>query len=202
MKTLYLITVILFLVISSSNAQRPIAGSLSPDNQKKISSSSEKIMLPIPAKYGQAVALRPAKGGKKNMLWGITTKGGKHDQGTVFSFDPQTKSFKTFFDYSHPEYFIALSGNLVQTPQGFAALSVADGTGGGQIITLSHSGQSKIIEEYGPHNGSIMLGSDNYLYVVDDWIEYFRGGISRIHVEGDNVNPLDRIIFRFDSPEQ
>ena len=202
MRTLYLITVALFLGYSSSLGQRPIVGSLSPENQKLVSySASEKVKPETLSKYGQPVEFKNSKTGKKKLLWGITTKGGKHNQGTVFSFDLQSKSFNNFYDYSHPEYFIALSGNLVQTPDGFAALSVADGTGGGEIITLSHNGKSKVIEEYGPHNGSITLGSDNHLYVVDDWIEYFRGGISRIHVEGDNVNPLDRIIFRFDAPE-
>jgi len=201
MKTLYLITVALFCGSALTFAQRPIARSVSPENQKPISSSSEKVSRENQSKYGHTVAFRPGKNSKKALLWGITTKGGKNNQGTVFSFDPRSKSFHTFYDYSHPEYFISLSGNLVQTPDGFAALSVADGTGGGQIITLSHSGESKIIDEYGPHNGSIMLGSDNHLYVVDDWIEYFRGGIYRINAQGDNVNALDRIIFRFESAE-
>lgn len=136
------------------------------------------------------------------LIGGVTSTGGINNQGTVFMFDPATGNFSKIHDYSHPDYFVTLTGNLVRTPAGFACYSISDGTGAGELITLNADGDSKVIDSYSAHNGSAVLASDNHLYVVDDWINFFRGGIYRIHSDGDDVNALDRIIFRFKKDEQ
>lgn len=136
------------------------------------------------------------------LIGGVATTGGTNDQGTVFKFDPATGNFSKVHDYSHPDEFVALAGNLVRTPVGFACNSIADGTGAGELLTFNDDGNPTVIDTYSAHNGSAVLASDNHLYVIDDWINFFRGGIYRIHSGGDDVNALDRIIFRFRKDEQ
>jgi uncharacterized repeat protein (TIGR03803 family) len=137
----------------------------------------------------------------KRRLWALTTKGGDHNSGTIFSFSIDSLTFRKHHDYYHEYGFVALSGNLTQTPSGLAGLSVADGTGGGEVFMFSKNGL-QLYETYGPHDGSLMLGSDNYLYILDDWINMFRGGIYKIFSGGDSVNVFDRIIFPFRSDWQ
>ncbi len=143
---------------------------------------------------------RPAAAGIR--IGGVTTTGGSNDQGTAFLFDPVTGAISKIHDYSHPDDFVTLAGNLVRTPAGFACYSISDGTGAGELLTLNEDGESQVIDSYSAHNGSAVLASDNHLYVVDDWINYFRGGIYRIHSEGDDVSALDRIILRFNRDPQ
>jgi uncharacterized repeat protein (TIGR03803 family) len=142
---------------------------------------------------------RPSVAQKR--LWGLTTRGGESNLGTIFSFSIDSGTFTRHLDYYNPADYIALTGSLTQTPTGLAGLSVADGTGGGEVFSFSKEGL-RLLEDYGPHQGSVMLASDNYLYIIDDWINYFRGGIYKIFSSGDSVNVFDRIIFRFSSDAQ
>ncbi|HYF68007.1 MAG TPA: choice-of-anchor tandem repeat GloVer-containing protein [Ohtaekwangia sp.] len=152
----------------------------------------------LSTQFGPVSALTTRDPISAKRIWGVTTRGGAADLGTIFSFSLDSGKFTKHRDYEHPDQYGSLSGSLIQTPTGFAGLSISHGTGGGEVFTLDKDGYT-LLETYGPHEGSVMMGSDNYIYVVDDWINYFRGGIYKIYADGDSVNALDRIIFRFRS---
>lgn len=131
-------------------------------------------------------------------LWGVTTRGGSGGLGSIFSFSIDSMTFTKHYDYSHPDYdFIYLDGEIVEGPSGFYTLSISDGTGEGEILSFSPQSGVSILDYYGVHDGSLTLGSDNYLYVINDWINYFQGGIFRLHSSGDDEFSLDDIIHRF-----
>jgi uncharacterized repeat protein (TIGR03803 family) len=141
------------------------------------------------------------KKAKSQQLWGVTTTGGDNNQGTIFSFDPHSGEFRKHLDYQHEIEWVYLSGNLVRTPTGLTGVSAIDATGGGEVFTLKPDGSLEILESYGPHDGSVMLGSDNFIYLVDDWINVFQGGIYKMHSGGDDVFAPDRIIYSFESDQ-
>lgn len=149
----------------------------------------------LSTKFGPVSVLTTRDPIIEKRIWGVTTMGGTADLGTIFSFSLDSGTFTKHRDYGYPDQYASLSGSLIQTPTGFAGLSASHGTGGGEVFTLDKDGYS-LLETYGPHKGSVMMGSDNYIYIVDDWINYFRGGIYKIYADGDSVSPLDRIIFR------
>lgn len=169
---------------------------LQPDTHYYLRAQSD-----MSSAYGPVLELntRPAVAQKR--LWGLTTRGGNFNLGTIFSFSIDSNAFTRHHDYYNASEYIALTGSLTQTPAGFAGLSVADGTGGGEVFNFSHAGLT-LLEDYGPHQGSVTLGSDNYLYIVDDWINLFRGGVYKIFSAGDDESVFDRIIFRFGTDDQ
>jgi uncharacterized repeat protein (TIGR03803 family) len=135
-------------------------------------------------------------------LWGLTTQGGAHGLGTVFSFSLDSLTLSKHHDYYH-EYEARLNGSLIRTTSGkLHGVSIYEGTGGGEVFAVDADGNFELVDYASPHMGSVILGSNNYLYILDDWINLFRGGIYRIYADGDNVPILDRIIFRFSSDAQ
>jgi uncharacterized repeat protein (TIGR03803 family) len=152
--------------------------------------------------YGQVTSFTTRESKTHFRLYGVTSQGGANGLGTVFSYSIDSAHFLKHDDYKS-ENGAHLHGALVPTPSGrFVGVSVYDGTGFGELYYLDKSGKVRLFDNYGPHNGEAMLGSDNYLYVLDDWINVFRGGIFRIYEKGDHINPLNRTIFRFSEDEE
>jgi uncharacterized repeat protein (TIGR03803 family) len=133
-------------------------------------------------------------------LWGVTTSGGAYVSGTIFSFSLDSGTFTKHHDYQPDYEGKYLHGNLVRTASGdFFGVSVYEGTGDGSVFSFTEDNQFTLLNTFGPHQGGIMLASNNYLYITDDWINIFRGGVYRIYSEGDDVPVLKRIIYKFNS---
>jgi uncharacterized repeat protein (TIGR03803 family) len=157
----------------------------------------------VNSKYGETTTFSTRAEILQKKLVGVTAGGGAYNEGVFFSYHLSDNSFEKHHDYAHDvSEWTTLAGDLVRTPEGYAAATIANATGQGEVITLKPDGTVTRLDLYGPHDGSVMLGSDNFVYVVHDWINGFRGGIYRIHSAGDDIFSLERIIFRFRSDYQ
>jgi uncharacterized repeat protein (TIGR03803 family) len=140
-------------------------------------------------------------------FWGLTTTGGVHNSGTVFSFSLDSATFTKHHDYIEAsDYpYAYLEGSLTYAADGgFFGSSECERGGtcaNGEIFHVSPFGEYTLISQPYIHRGSVTLASNNHLYVVDDWINYFQGGISRIPATPTQFD-LSHILFRFNSPRQ
>lgn len=157
----------------------------------------------VNSKFGETTAFSTRAEIIQKKLVGVTAGGGAYNVGVFFSYHLSDNSYEKHHDYVHQgSEWTTLAGDLVRTPEGYTAASIANATGEGEVITFKSDGTVTRLDQYGPHDGSVMLGSDNFVYVVHDWINMFRGGIYRIHSAGDDIFSLDRIVFRFRSDYQ
>lgn len=162
----------------------------------------------ISTTYGPVTSFRTREKIKQKRLWGLTTAGGEHASGTVFSFSVDSSTFTKHHDYIETsDYpYSYLRGSLTPAPDGgFYGNSECEKNGtcaNGEVFYISPQGQFELRYTLGVHSGSVMLASNNNLYVVDDWINLFRGGIWKLDAEGSGTYPLEDIIFRFKRKSQ
>jgi uncharacterized repeat protein (TIGR03803 family) len=161
----------------------------------------------ISTKFGPAAKFKTRTKIPQKRLWGLTTSAGAHDAGTVFSFSVDSATFTKHHDYietsDYPNAY--LDGSLTPAPEGgFFGNSECErnGTcGNGEIFYISALGGYKLLTKPGLHEGGVMLGSNNQLYVVDDWINYFQGGILKLPA-GESQFDLSKVMFRIRSKGQ
>jgi uncharacterized repeat protein (TIGR03803 family) len=140
-------------------------------------------------------------------LWGMTTSSGAYDGGTIFSFSVDSATFTKHHDYiesgEYPNAY--LDGTLIHAADGgFYGNSecTRNGTcGNGEIFHVSSLGEFSYVSKPYIHEGSVMLASNNNFYVVDDWINYFQGGIIRMPVSESEFE-LSHVLFRIRSRSQ
>jgi uncharacterized repeat protein (TIGR03803 family) len=161
----------------------------------------------ISTKFGPAVKFITRKKIPYRRVWGVTTSAGSHDGGTVFSLSVDSSTFTKHHDYiesgDYPNSY--LDGSLIHAPEGgFFGNSECTRNGtcaNGEIFYVSPYGEFKYISKPYIHEGSVMLASNNQLYVVDDWINYFQGGIIRMPAEESGFE-LSNVLFRIKSKSQ
>jgi uncharacterized repeat protein (TIGR03803 family) len=148
--------------------------------------------------YGPTTKFTTHAASAKRRLWGVTTGGGTAGAGTVFSFSLDSLTFTKHHDNVSTEY---LHGSLTQGPSGFLyGMGIQYSTGdGGEVYRLNPQGNYSALYSGGIHFGSLMLASDNHLYVIDDWLNAFRGGIRRLSTDGSDQDVLASIIQKFRS---
>jgi uncharacterized repeat protein (TIGR03803 family) len=140
-------------------------------------------------------------------LWGLTTNGGAHDFGTVFSFSIDSGTFTLHHDYlENSDYPAAYThGSLVPAPDGgfYGNSECANGgtCGNGETFYVSPLGQYELRSSPGIHAGNLMLASNNHIYVLHDWINTFRGGIIKLDADSTGFD-LSQIVFRFSARAQ
>lgn len=111
--------------------------------------------------------------GLDGYLYGTTVNGGTHNGGTVFQFQPSTKTLKIIFNFN-TEY--SPYGPLMQGPDGvlYGTTSVGGTGGGGVVFKMTTGGSYKVLVNFNtttktggtkPYSG-VVLGSDKYLYGV------------------------------------
>jgi uncharacterized repeat protein (TIGR03803 family) len=140
-------------------------------------------------------------------LWGMTTSAGAYDGGTIFSLSVDSATFTKHHDYiesgEYPNAY--LDGSLIHAADGgFYGNSecTRNGTcGNGEIFHVSPLGEFSYVSKPYIHEGSVMLASNNNFYVVDDWINYFQGGIIRMPVTESEFE-LSHVLFRIRSRSQ
>ncbi len=161
----------------------------------------------ISTKYGPTSKFITRKRIPQRRLWGITTAGGTNDAGTVFSFSVDSAVFTKHHDYiesgDYPNAY--LDGSLIPAPDGgFYGNSECErnGTcGNGEIFHVSALGEFSYVSKPWIHDGSVMLASNDQFYVVDDWINYFQGGIIRMPTAPAEFE-LSHVLFRIRSKAQ
>jgi uncharacterized repeat protein (TIGR03803 family) len=166
-----------------------------------------RVKSDISTKFGPASKFTTRKQIPQRRLWGITTAGGTNDAGTVFSFSVDSSTFTKHHDYiesgDYPNAY--LDGSLTHAPDGgFYGNSECErnGTcGNGEIFYVSPLGEFSYVSKPWIHDGSVMLASNNQFYVVDDWINYFQGGIIRMPAEPTEFE-LSQVLFRIKSKSQ
>ena len=162
----------------------------------------------ISTTYGPVTYFFTASSTKQTRLWGLTTTGGEFSSGTVFSFSTDSSTFTKHHDYQETNEFpnSYLSGSLVNAPDGgFFGTSECERNGtcaNGEAFYISPEGDFELRYSLGIHAGSVTLTSDNNLYVVDDWINYFRGGIWKLNADSSGAFPLEKIVFKFSEDEE
>jgi uncharacterized repeat protein (TIGR03803 family) len=157
----------------------------------------------VSTKWGPSANFHTPDAVAAKRLWGLTTVGGAYDAGTLFSFSLDSLHFIKHADHQPEEEGALFTGGLVADSKGrLIGNSTYSPTGdGGRVFTYDPSTNSlKYLNSY-IHKGSVMLASNNYLYVVHDWINTFRGGIYRMR-ETDSVFDISSVIFRFRSDFQ
>ena len=111
--------------------------------------------------------------GLDGYLYGTTVLGGAHNGGTVFQFQPSSKTLKIIFNFN-TEY--SPYGPLMQGPDGvlYGTTSVGGTGGGGSVFKMTTAGTYKVLVNFKttpatngtkPFSG-VVLGSDKYLYGV------------------------------------
>jgi uncharacterized repeat protein (TIGR03803 family) len=149
--------------------------------------------------YGQVTQFTTRATSSKRRMWGVTTSGGTNGVGTVFSFSLDSLTFTKHHDNTSTEY---LHGSLTPAPGGnFFGMGIQYSTGdAGEIYKIDANGNYTVVYNNGGiHFGSLMLASDNNLYVIDDWLNAFRGGIRKVDTEGNSQDVLASIFHRFRS---
>jgi uncharacterized repeat protein (TIGR03803 family) len=139
-------------------------------------------------------------------LWGLASAGGAYGYGTVFSFSIDSATFTKHHDYIETnDYPVAyMRGTLTPAPDDgfYGNTECANGgtCGNGEIFYLDSKGRYELRYSAAIHAGGITLASNNYLYVVDDWWNLFRGGIMKKRPEG-GTDALS-FIFQFGPKSQ
>jgi uncharacterized repeat protein (TIGR03803 family) len=161
----------------------------------------------VSTKFGPVAKVVTRKRIAQRRLWGLTTAGGANKAGTIFSISVDSLTLLRHHDYiESSEYPNAyLDGTLTHAPDGgFYGSSECDrnGTcGNGEIFHVSNLGEYQVVAHPYIHAGSVMLASNDRLYVIDDWINYFQGGIIRMPSQSSEFE-LSEIIFRIKSKTQ
>jgi uncharacterized repeat protein (TIGR03803 family) len=153
----------------------------------------------VSTNYGQTKQFITRGASSKQRIWGVTTSGGTNGAGTVFSFSLDSLTFTKHHDNVSTEY---LHGGLTPGPGGnFFGMGIQYSTGdAGEVYKIDANGNYTVLYNNGGiHFGSQMLASDNNLYLVDDWLNLFRGGIRRLDTEGNSQDLLSSIIHKFRS---
>lgn len=161
----------------------------------------------ISTAYGPAAKFITRKEIAQKRLWGLTTAAGQHNGGTVFSLSLDSLTFSKHHDYiesgDYPNAYA--DGSLIHAPDGgFFGNSECERNGtcaNGEIFHISPLGEFSYVSKPYIHKGSIMLASNNQLYVVDDWINYFQGGIVQVPATASEFE-LTNVIFRLRSKSQ
>jgi uncharacterized repeat protein (TIGR03803 family) len=163
-----------------------------------------RVKADISTTYGPVSTFTTRNEVPAKRLWGLTTMGGLHSSGTIFSVSIDSATFIKHHDYietnDYPTAYT--SGTLVHAAEGgFYGNSECtnNGTcGNGEIFYVSPQGEYEMRYSIGLHAGDVMLASNNHLYVVDDWINMFRGGIWKLPATGNSGGTdLSHIIFQF-----
>jgi uncharacterized repeat protein (TIGR03803 family) len=161
----------------------------------------------ISTKFGPIQKFRTRERITHKRLWGLTSAGGAHEGGTIFSFSVDSATFTKHHDYLESgEYpYSYLEGSLIPAPDGGFYGNSECGRNGtcsnGEIFYVSPQGEFKLLSKPYFHEGSIMLASNNMLYAVDDWINYFQGGIIRMPATETEFD-LSHVLFRVKSKQQ
>jgi uncharacterized repeat protein (TIGR03803 family) len=149
--------------------------------------------------YGKIITFTTRESLKKHRLWGVTTSGGVNGAGTVFSFSLDSLTFIKHHENTSTEY---LHGSLTPAPDGtFFGMGIQYSTGdAGEIYKIDNRGNYSVVYNNGGiHFGGLMLASNNQLYVVDDWINSFRGGIRKLNPDGSDLDVATSIFHKFRS---
>jgi uncharacterized repeat protein (TIGR03803 family) len=160
----------------------------------------------ISTKFGPVTKFTTRAMIAQKRLWGLASVGGVYGYGTVFSFSIDSAKFTKHHDYIENNDYPAayMRGTLASAPEdGFYGNTECEksGTcGNGEIFYLDSKGNYTLAYSQGIHAGGVTLASNNYLYVVDDWWNLFRGGIMKVKPEGE-PDPLS-FIFKFGPTSQ
>ncbi len=162
----------------------------------------------ISTTYGPVTSFTTRAKINAKRLWGLSTAGGQNNSGTVFSFSTDSATFTKHHDYQEAsDYPTAyLRGALTPAPDGgFYGMSECERNGtcaNGEVFYISPEGRFELRYTLGVHAGSLMLASNNSLYVVDDWTNLFRGGVWRLNPDSMATYPLENLLFKFSKPTQ
>jgi uncharacterized repeat protein (TIGR03803 family) len=157
--------------------------------------------------FGPAVKVRTRPKIQQQRLWGLATAGGAHESGTVFSLSVDSSTFRTHHDYQESsEYpYAYLDGSMVPAADGgFFASSECERNGtcaNGEVLHITPVGEVTVVSQPYMHRGGLMLASNDYLYIVDDWINLFQGGIVRLPA-APTVFDLSHVLFRIQNTQQ
>jgi uncharacterized repeat protein (TIGR03803 family) len=161
----------------------------------------------ISTSFGPALKTRTRPRIEQQRLWGMATAGGAHGSGTVISLSVDSATFRVHHDYQESgEYpYSYLDGSLVHAADGgFFASSECERNGtcaNGEVLHISPLGEVSVVSQPYMHRGGLMLASNDLLYIVDDWINLFQGGIVRIPSR-PTVFDLSHVLFRLQNTQQ
>jgi uncharacterized repeat protein (TIGR03803 family) len=157
--------------------------------------------------FGPSIYFETREKISQKRIWGLASAGGANGFGSIFSLSIDSATFTKHMDYiPTSEYPNAYArGTLVSTDDGgFLGSSECGNStcGDGEVFYVSPQGEYQLRYSLGIHMGSLALASDNNLFVVDDWINMFRGGIWKLDASESRPYELSDIVFRFKSNSQ
>lgn len=109
-------------------------------------------------------------------LWGVTTSGGVHDAGTVFSVSLDDNTFRKEFDYDpitweeeeeYYDYGETLQGSLIHGADEklyFHSSTKNSSAYGGSLFEIDYVTDIRHVEEIALHYGNMTLASNNTIY--------------------------------------
>lgn len=109
-------------------------------------------------------------------IWGVTTAGGAHSAGTVFSVSLNDNSFRKQYDYdpitweeeeSYYDYGEALQGSLIHGADEklyFHSSTKGSSAYGGSLFEINYVTDIAHVDEIGLHYGNMTLATNNTLY--------------------------------------